>query len=177
VPVGCAQKQNLGKTRVNGFQTDLDYRVGTSWRFSAGYIYDEAKVTDGGLANAALVGKAVQQVPKNRGSLQVAYSSAKYATVALGVQFVGLQYNDDQNVQFIPAATLSDAGYDTPVAAGLPGYATVDVSAARDIGRNFQLFVGVQNLFNREYFVQTNPSTIGTPRLVNGGVRLRFSPR
>jgi hypothetical protein len=27
------------------------------------------------------------------------------------------------------------------------------------------------------YFVQTNPSTIGTPRLINGGVRIRWSGR
>ena len=72
-----AQKQNLPETQVKGVQTDVDYRVGTSWRFSAGYIYDDATVTDGGVANAALVGKVLQQVPKHRGSLQVAYSSAE----------------------------------------------------------------------------------------------------
>ncbi len=40
-----AQKQNLGKTRVRGVQTDIDYRVGSSWRFSGGYIYNDATVT------------------------------------------------------------------------------------------------------------------------------------
>jgi len=39
------------------------------------------------------------------------------------------------------------------------------------------VFFGVQNLLDKEYFVQTNPSTIGTPRLINGGVRIRFSGR
>jgi hypothetical protein len=47
--------------------------------------------------------------------------------------------------------------------------------AWREIGRNLQVFVGTQNLLNTQYFVQTNPSTIGTPRLVNGGVRIRFA--
>jgi len=174
VPAGCAQKQNLGSTRVRGIQADVEYRIGTSWRLSGAYIGEDAKVTDGGVANAALVGKYLQQVPKNRGSLQIAYSSSKYANVALGVQFVGLQYNDDLNVNFIPTATLADAGYD-PVAAGLPGYPTVDFTASRDIGRNLQVFFGAQNLFDKVYFVQTNPSTIGTPRLVNVGFRVRFS--
>jgi outer membrane receptor protein involved in Fe transport len=174
VPAGCAQKQNLGSTRVRGIQTDVEYRIGTSWRLSGAYIGEDAKVTDGGVANAALVGKYLQQVPKNRGSLQIAYTSAKYANVALGMQFVGLQYNDDLNVNFIPTATLADAGYD-PVAAGLPGYTTVDFTASRDIGRSLQVFFGVQNLFDKVYFVQTNPSTIGTPRLVNVGFRVRFS--
>ena len=85
-------------------------------------MFDDAKVTDGGVANAALVGKFVLQVPKHRGSLQVAYSDPKYASVALGMQLLGLQYNDDQNVQFIPAATLADAGYaDNRGAAGICG--------------------------------------------------------
>src|SRR4030095_16529302 len=59
-----AQKQNLGKTRVHGVQTDVEYRVGTNWRFAGAYVYDIAKVTDGGVANAALVGKYIAQVPK-----------------------------------------------------------------------------------------------------------------
>jgi len=171
-----AQKQNLGKTRVRGIQTDVEYRLGTSWRVSGAYMRDDAKVTDGGTV-PALVGKFLQQVPKHRGSVQVAYSNAKYATIALGVQMVGLQFNDDLNVQFIPAATLASTGYDDPVPAGLPGYTVVDLSVARDIGRRIQAFVGVQNLLDKTYFVQTNPSTIGTPRLINGGVRVRFVGR
>ena len=50
------------------------------------------------------------------------------------------------------------------MAAGLPGYAVVDLTVARDIGRNIQAFVGAQNLFDADYFVQTNPSTVGTPQ-------------
>jgi outer membrane receptor protein involved in Fe transport len=172
-----AQKQNLGKTRVRGLQSDVEYRIGTAWRLSGAYVREDAKVTDGGVANAALVGKFLQQVPKNRGSVQLAYASARYASVAIGVQFVGLQYNDDLNVNFIPPATLTEAGYDASLGAGLPGYAVVDVTASREIGRNLQVFIGAQNLFDKVYFVQTNPSTIGTPRLVSGGVRVRFSPK
>jgi outer membrane receptor protein involved in Fe transport len=170
-----AQKQNLGKTRVRGIQTDVEYRIGTMWRVSGAYVHEDAKVTDGGVANAALVGKYLQQVPKDRGSLQLSYSNSKYATVAFGVQFVGLQYNDDLNTNAIPAATLIDAGYDGTIGAGLPGYAVVDFSVSRNFGRNLQAFFGAQNLFDKVYFVQTNPSTIGTPRLVNGGLRWRFS--
>jgi outer membrane receptor protein involved in Fe transport len=172
-----AQKQNLGRTRIRGIQSDVEYRIGTAWRFSGAYMFDDAKVTDGGVANAALVGKFVQQVPRHRGSLQAAYSSSKYASVAVGVQFVGLQYNDDLNINFIPPATLTEAGYDASFGAGLPGYGVVDLTASRALGRNLQVFFGVQNVFDKEYFVQTNPSTIGTPRLVNGGVRVRFAGR
>ena len=95
--------------------------------------------------------------------------------MSLAFQFVGLQYNDDQNVQFIPAATLAAAGYDTTVKAGLPGYTSVDLMASRDLGERLQVFFGAQNLSDKVYFVQTNPSTIGTPRMINAGVSIRFS--
>ena len=172
-----AQKQNVPETQVRGLQTDVDYRVGTWWRFSGGYVYDDATVTDGGAANAVLVGKALQQVPKHRGTMQAAYSNPKYAIVALGVQFVGLQYNDDLNVNSIPVATLTNNGYTAAYPAGLPGYTVVDLSVSRNLGRNIQAFFGVQNLAGQVYFVQTNPSTTGTPRLVNGGLRVRWAAR
>jgi outer membrane receptor protein involved in Fe transport len=54
-------------------------------------------------------------------------------------------------------------------------YKVVDFSAQRSIGRNLEAFFGVENAFDRQYFVGTLPTTIGTPRLVNGGVRIRWS--
>jgi iron complex outermembrane recepter protein len=170
----CVQKQNLGRTKIQGIQTDVEYLLGQQWRVMGGYIHNQAKVTEGGVVNAALVGKYLAQVPKNRGSLQIAYDNPRVANVSLAFQFVGLQYNDDQNVQFIPAATLAAAGYDT-ITAGLPGYTAVDLMASRDLGERFQVFVGAQNLTNKVYFVQTNPSTVGTPRMINVGFRVRFA--
>src|SRR5205823_3128974 len=82
---GCAQEQNLGETHVRGVQTDVEYRIGSSWRVSGAYVYDEANVTDGGVANTALVGKYVPQVPLHHGTFQVAYSSSKVATIALSM--------------------------------------------------------------------------------------------
>jgi outer membrane receptor protein involved in Fe transport len=53
----------------------------------------------------------------------------------------------------------------------------LDLSASRSITHNVQAFFGIQNLLGKVYFVQTNPSTIGTPRLANVGVRIRFAGR
>ncbi|HKB12372.1 MAG TPA: TonB-dependent receptor, partial [Vicinamibacterales bacterium] len=172
-----AQKQNLGETRIRGVQTDVEYRIGLAWRISGAYVYDQAKVTDGGAANATLVGKFVPQVPQHHGSFQVSYSNPRIASIAVSMQAMSLQYNDDQNVNFIPAATLAATGYSSFTGPGLPGYASFDLTVLRDVGRNLQVFFGAQNLFDNTYFVQTNPSTIGTPRLMNVGVRVRLSGR
>ncbi len=77
----------------------------------------------------------------------------------------------------VPPAALAEAGYDPSTEPGLPQYAVVDLFASKGFGPNTEVFFGVQNLFDQKYFVQTNPSTFGTPRLVSAGVRLRFAGR
>ena len=57
---------------------------------------------------------------------------------------------------------------------GLPAYTVTNLTVARTINRQVDVFLGVQNLFGTVYYVGTDPTTIGTPRLVNGGIRLRL---
>ena len=179
------QRQNLGRTRIWGIQNDVEYRLGTSWRVSGGYLYNQAKVVEFD-ANPALVnncngvaGEAcfLPQVPENRGSLRGTYSNPKYVTVSLGMQVIGLQYEDDQNARVVPAPALSDAGYPVTTAPGLPKYTLVDLMISRAFGRNVDAYFGIQNIADRQYFVQTQATTVGSPRLVNGGIRVRFSRR
>lgn len=163
-PTVTQQRQNLGRTRIRGLQQDAEVRVGASWRFSGGYLYERAEVTEFA-ANPGLVGNLLPQVPKHRASFQAIYANPRYLTIALAVQAVGAQFDDDQNLRSVP-------GLSSP---GLPGYALASLTASRAVGRNLEVFVGVQNLANEEYFVGTLPTTIGAPRLVSGGVRLRFA--
>ena len=158
------QRQNLGRTHVSGVQTDLEYRLGSSYRISGAYLYGRARVT-AFAANPGLIGKSLPQVPRHRGSVQFVYANPRYFTAAIGLQAIGRQFDDDVNMRGVPGRTEP----------GLPGYAVIEISASRAIGRNVELFAGAQNLFDREYFVGTLPTTIGTPRLVHGGLRLRFA--
>jgi outer membrane receptor protein involved in Fe transport len=160
------QRQNLGRTRISGLQTDVEYRIGTAYRISGGYLYGRARVVEFA-ANPDLVGNYLPQVPKHRGSLQVAYINPRYVNVAVGLHAIGRQFDDDQNRRTVP-------GENEP---GLPGYALIELSASKSINRNIEIFAGTQNLFDTEYFVGTLPTTTGTPRLVHVGVRVRFSGR
>ncbi len=151
------QRQNLGSTEIYGLQTDIEYRLGSFLRFNAAYIYDHGTVTDGGVANAALVGKYIPQVPLNRGSVRATYSNPKYVTAAFAIQFYGLQYDNDLNTTGIPLATLSSLGYSTTNTVGLPAYNVADLSLSRSFTRNFEAFFGIENMFNQVYFVGTGP--------------------
>jgi len=118
-------------------------------------------------ANPALVGNFLPQVPKHRGSLQMLYTNPELLTVGVGLQFIGRQFDDDLNTRVVPGETKP----------GLPGYAILDVTASRTLGRSLDVFIGVQNILDEEYIVGTLPTTIGSPRLVQGGVRVRFAGR
>ena len=57
------------------------------------------------------------------------------------------------------------------------GYNTVDLSISRSLFSNVDAFFGIQNVADTVYYVQTNPSTVGTPRLINGGIRVKWTGR
>jgi outer membrane receptor protein involved in Fe transport len=156
----------VGRTRIRGFQTDVEYRFARDWRAGGAYVLNRARITENA-SDPTLEGKFLQQVPKNRGSLHVAYSNRRYVDVTLNALFVGHQFDDDLNVR--ARVTGGEPG--------LPAYGVVDLAASRAIGRNVDVFFTVQNLLDKEYWVQLQPTTIAAPRLVNGGFRVRFAGR
>ncbi len=164
-PGTVAQRQNIGRTRIRGFQTDVEYRFGRDWKAAAAYVLNRARITENP-SDTTLVGKFLQQVPKNRGSLSLSYGNPRFADVTMSALFVGHQFDDDQNVK---AKTGEEPG--------LPAYGVVDLSVLRALGRNLDVFVTVQNMFDKEYWVQLVPTTIAAPRLVNVGLRVRWSGR
>jgi outer membrane receptor protein involved in Fe transport len=164
IATNTQQRQNLGRTHIGGLQADVEYRIRSLWTLSGGYLFNHATVTASD-ANPELVGNVLPQVPRHRGSVRALYSNPRLATVGFALRFIGRQFDDDQNLRAVPGEAQP----------GLPGYVVGDVTASRTIGRRLQLFVGVQNLFGEEYFVGTNPTTIGSPRLVHAGVRVRLA--
>ena len=170
------QRQNVPLTRISGFQTDMEFRAG-SFRASAGYVYEDAHVREvnppASPTIPSILGNYLAQVPKNRGSVQVAYANPKIVTVAFSVQGVGKQFDDDLNT----ATSCVSGAPPSATCRVLPSYGVADLTISREVRRQFDVFFGVQNLFDKEYFVGTLPNTIGSPRLVNGGVRVRFAGR
>jgi len=164
----CRQLQNLGSTNIAGFQTDLSYHVNGHWGLSASYVYDIAKVHESKVDAAGndLTGKYLAEVPKNRVSLGVNYINPRFLNFSIENQFVGHQYDDDLNTAAI------FPGIPEKREVGLPKYNVTNLSVSRTVNRNADVFFGVQNLFDTLYYVGTNPTTIGTPQLINFGVRL-----
>jgi outer membrane receptor protein involved in Fe transport len=156
------ERENIGRTRVWGVQTDAEYRLGSAWTLSAGYLFEQARVTQFA-PDPSLVGNFLPEVPANRATARAIYTDPRFATIGVELQVVGRQFDDDQNVVTVP-------GQQAP---GLPAYAVVNLTASREIRPGLLVFAGVQNLFDRQYFVGTLPTTIGSPRLIAAGIQIR----
>lgn len=167
------RRQNIGRTRARGLEVDVDVRPASPWHVSAAYAFSastvvayDAPVTEPDDLDASLVGKAVPQVPRHRGSVTVSYTSPR-GHVAATLDAASTQFDDDRNVAGVPGRSQ----------AGLPGYAVVNVRATKKVSADFDVFIGMQNLLNHEYFVATLPTLVGMPRTVQAGVRVMLRGR
>ena len=130
-------------------------------------MFDIAKVHESKVDAAGndLTG-SIAEVPEP-GIVQLTFTHPRYVSLSIESQFVGHQFDDDLNV----AAIFPDIPEKTEVR--LPRYNVTNFTASRTLNRNVDVFFGVQNLFDTVYYVGTNPATIGTPMLINGGIRLK----
>jgi outer membrane receptor protein involved in Fe transport len=79
--------------------------------------------------------------------------------IALMGKLIGPQFDDDLNLF------------------KLGSYFVLDATVSRRLGETTEVFLAVENLFNREYPVRSNPASIGTPLLIQGGVRFQIRGR
>jgi iron complex outermembrane recepter protein len=155
------QRQNLGKTRIWGLQSEVEYRPQNYWRVALSYLYDVAKVTESreDFTGASLVGKYLAEVPMHRGSVELSYSNPRFVTASAAMYITGGQYDDDLNTLW------------------LPYYNTFDFNVSRKLTRGFEAFFGIQNVLDREFYVQRNPTSVGGPRLITGGLEWTWNGR
>jgi len=164
VPAGgvCRQRQNLDRTRVRGFEVELEYRPAPAWAFSGSYLYNDTDVLSAP-NQPALEGRRIAQVPQHQVTLRLAYSNPALVNVSVQGRYVGSQFEDDLN-------TLK-----------LGDFFVVDLTLSRSMPiprlSASELFLSVENLFDTTYEVGKTTDgivTIGAPVLVHGGIRIRF---
>jgi outer membrane receptor protein involved in Fe transport len=153
------QRQNVGKTRSCGFESDWNFVVTKDLRISGGYLFVDSRVTDFP-ANTALEGLLVPQVAPHQLGLQLKYSPAKVGTFGLQIRASSSQYDDDLN-QF-----------------RLAGFTTADVFLSRRLTSNIEIFGAVENLFDTKIESGRTPVlTLASPRTARAGLRFRFGRR
>ncbi|HEY6066823.1 MAG TPA: TonB-dependent receptor [Thermoanaerobaculia bacterium] len=150
------RRENLGRLRSRGAELDLETRLGRAWRLSAGYLFADSTVVAAPAARD-LVGLRTPQTARHQGSVELKFDDPRIATAAVSARWLGRQFEDDQNRLPLGAAFIADAFVARSVTAGL------------------EAFVAVENVFDERSDVGRTPvRTIGPPRTVRAGVRLRL---
>ncbi|HEX7708994.1 MAG TPA: TonB-dependent receptor [Thermoanaerobaculia bacterium] len=146
-PTIVRQRRNIGATRSRGIEADGEWRLGTAWRASAGWMYVDAELRDDGLR-----GNRVPQVPRQQLTAQL----IRTGSVTGGVQarWSDMQYDDDRNA--LPLAS----------------YAVTDLFLAVPLANRLAMTFAVENVFDEQVEVSATPViSIGQPRAWRVGVR------
>ena len=160
VPAGgsCRQRQNLGETRIAGVEAEIAVPFARFWDVSASYLYSDGEVIDAP-AQPALEGKRIAQAPEDQLVLGLVYDNPRLFGARLQARYLGAQFEDDLNER------------------SLGSYFVVDLSVWRRFRRNFDVFLGVENLLDETYEVGmsgTGLVTVGAPFRVHAGVRWKL---
>ena len=158
-PVGdpsTRQRQNIDAIRAQGieFATQLDF--GTLG-FDGTLAYTDAEMRGSGV-HAALDGLRPAQTPRWAASGTLSWRPGQGTTVSATLRHVGLQYEDDQEGDALPAATTVDLFAQVPVTGKLSV-----------VGR-------VENLFDEDILTRNQGGSmdLGVPLTVWGGLRYGF---
>lgn len=150
------QRANLGQIESRGVSLDFALQPAGWIGFDGGYQYADATVTRAA-PEPQLVGKWIPEVPRNSATAQLRLSRPSLGLVSVQGLINGRTWDDDQNTLL------------------LHGYFELDAYAQRPIGRHLVAFVSGENLAGRQIEAGRTPIlTLGTPRLVRGGIRLNF---
>lgn len=154
------QPQNVGQVAASGLEAQWARRLGGGWSAAANYTHTRTRIVRD-LANPALVGNALPDMPRHKGNLSVAWEPGGDFAARAKLRAVGSAYTDDAN-------TVVDArGYRWRKAA----YAVLDLAATwRRPAWEFTL--ALDNALDRDYV--TGFFWHGEPRTVRGELTLRY---
>ena len=147
-------RQNLGQLQSRGLQAEWQIRPVRSLQFTGGYQYAVSTVTRFD-ADPTLVGKWTPQVARNVASLQIRGSARRWGVGTLDLRNSGRQYEDSGNTM------------------QLHSYFQVNAYVEHSFGEHFSVYGSGQNLLDRRIEAGKTPLlTLGSPRVVLGGVRI-----
>lgn len=150
------QRRNVSAIRARGVEATASVDWG---RFSldGGWAWSRSRVSIDPVDVAALPldGLRPAQTPAHSGSLSIAWSAPSGLRLQAGVRHVGVQFEDDRNVDVLPAATMLDALVRLPLGRGLTlslrgenlldeAVVTRNVAGSIDLGTPRTLWLGLR---------------------------------
>jgi outer membrane receptor protein involved in Fe transport len=90
------QFQNLGETRVNGFELDLRYQLGEYWEPFFNYTYTDSEITKNP-SDTSLEGNETANTPQDKVNIGLRYDNPNWIAAQVIGRYVGKRYYQDSN--------------------------------------------------------------------------------
>jgi len=149
------QRQNLGTARIEGLEAEARWPFLRHFAVEVAYTYAPTKVTSAP-GQPQLEDKQLPQCPKSLATAALSFDDPRLFTASAQVRYLGNQYENDVNTQPLGDAWL------------------VDLFAAWHATRRIDLFLAVENLLDKTYYVgRAGLDTVGQPLFVHGGLRIQ----
>jgi outer membrane receptor protein involved in Fe transport len=150
------ERLNLGRADTLGAQLGAAWHPSEAWTLDLAAIDESATVAEAAVA-PGLVGRTLPEVPRWNISFGAAWRPVQRLSVSLRLAYVSSQFDDDQNLLPLSAATV------------------VDASARLQVFPHAELFLSVENA--GDVSVETAHSALGVysvapPRLAGAGMRV-----
>jgi catecholate siderophore receptor len=146
-----------GSQRTNGYEIGVNGHLVPAWSVAGGYAYQNAEVIS--TTVAARAGAQVGQVPHHTLSLWNRYQIRPRVAAGVGVVYRSDMFAAIDNTVILPSYTRADAG------------------AYFSLTRQVQLQLNVENLFNRNYYINADSNTNispGSPRALRINLTTAF---
>ncbi len=148
------ERRNSDKIRATGVEFEADARLTPTLSVNGQLVYTSSHFR-GSVAEPAIEGNRVPQVPEIQGGLGLTWTDPRLVTATVQARFSGEQFDDDVN-EFV-----------------LGAYGVVDFQVSRAVTQGLVGFVAVENLFDKDYDTGRTPiRLIGWPRTIRVGMRV-----
>jgi outer membrane cobalamin receptor len=159
IPAGGAglRRENIDRASVCGIEFGVEQDLPYGLTLNAGWLCTRSRV-ERCTVQPGLEGRLLPQVPTHQGNLRVSgeHGSWQWNTT---LRYAGGQFDDDAN-QY-----------------RLSSYVSLDARLSKRIGKHSDIFVSVENAFDREIQTRldaTGATGVGAPRMCTAGFRRSF---
>lgn len=135
--------------RTDGFELGLTGYITNQWSVSGGYAYTDATFTKA-ISATVQAGARVAMVPKNTFSLWNRYDFSERVGAGLGAIHRTKSFAANEQTPSTPNVIL-------------PAYTRFDAAMFVKIDKNWRAQLNVENLFDKEYFINAHGNTNITP--------------
>jgi iron complex outermembrane receptor protein len=144
-PKPVLKRENIGKVGIGGFEAGIDYKISSSLFFSINYGWYQSEILTFDVASFAgkdLTGKQLMEVAPNQLNSALLYKS-KIADLGLYYHYTDRQFTDDENTIIVGSTNI------------------FDMKISRDIGKQLNAGLNIQNLLNKRYIDEKGILNLG----------------